>query len=332
MPNGEVIVVTIDSYDHAIHSGRLRCLGCDAEVHFNQGTKSTCGDNGDPVSPHFHTNRYQKHIHEESGCVYASSYSTREDKQIIDKTKGYRINLNLGLIDKFNASSRYYKLLPDGRMAAVDEIASMETIGFGGPQDFAEKIKGRDAGRLRRSLVIHKDIAMPWPSFFLNPDSKADEVSVLLNYLEKHGKDTPVLYRVRSSNKPVFSRSNGVDNAYIQFPCAPVDLGDAGILYVKVHIENTPEMRKAGLVSLDLWKYQEPLILDFPSSFNSVRNGGRAIHYLQFKVISPEQAAVFEWPESRILSPQFGRVGKDRIFPARGGNDYGFHQPSPGIR
>lgn len=204
--------------------GKLLCGGCAvdhaAKIHFNKGTQKILGGDLNGPSPHFVTNREQKHIK----CSFKDGHTSRPTEY--DTTKGYRIHLNIEPVaDHFNARS-HARRAPNGMIVHNNpEISAMEIVTVQSVKDLVKLMERADTQRLRQSVVIHHGYPpIPWNEFFIRYEHSTRRVTPLASsrfikltekLLDRNGKAAhPVLMEMRFQRpvepKAGYTTANGV--------------------------------------------------------------------------------------------------------------------------
>ncbi|MFN3828071.1 MAG: hypothetical protein ACK4NR_10665 [Micavibrio sp.] len=153
-------------YDEAVHKGKLKCICCDAPVHFRKGSETISGDNLRGPRPHFASNRRLAH---DAECTVPLRLDEERDPTEYDLTKGYRIHINTGhLKEQFNVKSRLYARRPDKKIMINDpELASREPFSVRGANDFLRLMRKENKERLRKAVIVNGDAQIEWKDFFI---------------------------------------------------------------------------------------------------------------------------------------------------------------------
>ncbi len=207
-------------YDAKIHKGHLKCMFCDAAVHFNKGSATIAGQfDLRGASPHFHTNRGQTHG---DRCQWNFG-DKHESGTAVDKKAGFRLHLNTqGYTGDFNAvANPLYRREADKRLTVTEEAARvMETRSIRGVADLVELMRLQDPLRINQSRVILNEYDVLWPDFMIryNRSSKTptNRFMDLVDRLSaSYRKRQPVLmeFNVRSG---VYPRTTGGKTPAVQ--------------------------------------------------------------------------------------------------------------------
>ncbi len=164
-------------YDEKIHKRNLICDDCTAEVHFCHAVPYKGGDNLPGSCAHFATNPGQVHdAHDcEVGFINAQ-LPPKDPKPEIDKTLGYRLNLN-----RFQPDSEAGKAFarwasgPYTRESSTktrfkegaEDLRRMQTYSADCVADLVKFMRNKDPQRVAKSLVIHKGFEIPWDEFLI---------------------------------------------------------------------------------------------------------------------------------------------------------------------
>jgi hypothetical protein len=290
-PDMPAEIIDIKNYDPVIHKGFLLCIFCDAQVHYNKGAETRLGDNAFGARPHFVTNPGQVQIHIENGCPNIPKLKEGRIKRKYDSKAGFRFNLNLGMTDAFNHSSAYH-VREDGKVKTASDIALMEPVSIRSASDFLPVFEKEDPARIRESVVIHQGFVLPWQEFFLKPKSDPRDVANIVNRL-RQGARQPVLLGVSPVAKPRLHSFNGQEKSHLVTPCTRYMISGNQAVFPAVCVNNTPAMRRAGLLDKDFWK-GDPVILSRPRVSFGNFEGMQAV-YLIFNINSPNQVARPDW-------------------------------------
>lgn len=290
-------IIGIDTYVPEHHKGWLRCIYCNAAMHFNGGSPASKGSNARGTRAHFHTNPGQTDVHKKGECPIYRKITDKENnsgKPEYDKNKGFRVHLNISAPDAKGNLSDLYITSASGRIFPVDKVADMESISITCASDFENFLVNEEQSRIAKSIVIYKDVCIPIHQFFLSSQANEEDVHNLVNYMIGRKEPTPVMLKVTPAKPPVSCKSGGKRDAYLQIPCEPIRFAKNNILYPDVHIENTQEMREAGFSDKELWKNKTPLVLCFPS-LTSEKKGQKQHHYMRIHVMNPSFVKMTKW-------------------------------------
>ncbi len=190
------------AYDPDRHKGKLHCPSCDVKVHFNRGSAVMCGGTMQGQRPHFKTNPGNPH---DPSCAYIVTYDDVEHEEV-DRTRGYRIHLNLAALSTlFNERARHYQRA-DGRRIVTDDprLVGRESLAVQSASDLITRLlKNGDPARIRDSVVVQGKHILPWNQFFIRHSSDGKDNTRFHALTERllgmnKGARVPVLMEIRA--------------------------------------------------------------------------------------------------------------------------------------
>ena len=170
----------VEEYDEAKHKGHLHCYDCDARVTMVRAVESKAGSNFGEVPAHYTTVPNSPH------ADICETTRRREislpDRNKIDRTKGFRIHLNLfrsGVIENLNnefgpaaGNGPYGRDRFKARLIGpeAETLRQMETFAVNRIDDLIEFLSKKEVSRIKESRVIHRNASIPFSDFVLSYD------------------------------------------------------------------------------------------------------------------------------------------------------------------
>lgn len=175
------------------HKGHLLCLHCDAGVHLRDIPEAAiAGSSLKSSVPYYALNRGQKH---DRACDFYTDLKSPSLRRAVDKTKGYRIHINVQDFNHFTKEEGSYS-----RKGAITTIndedhVDRERLVVRYVNDLVDMLRTKDAARIRDSVVTFNNESLPWEKFFIRYNHKGNDQPRfidLLGRLQKAGEGAQI--------------------------------------------------------------------------------------------------------------------------------------------
>lgn len=206
-------------YDRHTHEGHLKCLCCDATARLKSGRSSQAGSSAPGTSSYFTVARHKK------DCV---EYLRHADPstQKIDRTKGYRLHLNMSAFsDVFNDRSGVYEISEGGRITINDpDLRGRESFAVNDMKELVAFMNWADPKRLADTVPIFRNKKLDWGQFFVDMSDPAQAASLADRAKAREkGEEPPfALLKIETMRSYVGHRWGKVD----PLPLDPFDAGE----------------------------------------------------------------------------------------------------------
>lgn len=171
------------------HKGHLLCLHCDAGVHLRDiPAAAIAGSSLKSSVPYYALNRGQKH---DSACDFYTEPKSPAPRRPVDKTKGYRININVQEFNHFTKEDGTYSR--NGAITTIndEDFADRERRVVKHVDDLVEILQTKDAARIRDSVVVFNNEPLPWEKFFIRYNHKGNDQPRFIDLVERLKKAGP---------------------------------------------------------------------------------------------------------------------------------------------
>ncbi len=145
--------------------GRLVCSHCDTAIKHVKEKKSIAGGSLRERHEHFETVRGEKHADD---CAWGIK-PHHQKRLMVDKTKGYRIHLNLPhFSEEFNeAANGAYRRKRGFIYELADDLKDRERVVVESARELQDFMEKADKSRLNSSMVVASNRAISWEDFYI---------------------------------------------------------------------------------------------------------------------------------------------------------------------